>query len=144
MTIRELTMEADILQAFPLMRQLRDRIRPETFLDEIRRRQKEGYRLFGGFEGGQLVALGGVRRTRTLARGEHLFVDDLVTDETARRHGHGRELIAWLADRTREENLARIDLDSRLTAKGFYEQLGFTFHTAIPCSIDVKDVRGKT
>ena len=51
MIVRELTTEADIVQAFPLMRQLRDRIR---------------------------------------------------------------------------------------------ERLGFTFHTAIPCSIDVKNVRGRS
>ncbi len=58
------------------MRPLRDRIREETFLAEVRRQQIEGYRLYGAFEGERLLALAGVRRSHTLARGEHLFVDD--------------------------------------------------------------------
>src|SRR5439155_19977718 len=55
MTVRELTADAEIRDAFPLMRALRDRIRPETFLAEIRRQQVEGYRLFGGFDDSRLV-----------------------------------------------------------------------------------------
>jgi hypothetical protein len=80
--IRTLGSDADITSAFPLMSTLRDRIRAETFLAEVRRQQIEGYELVGAFEGARLVALAGVRRSHTLARGEHLFVDDLVTDES--------------------------------------------------------------
>ena len=41
------------------MSSLRDRIRPEAFLSEVRRQQIEGYRLFGGFEDARLVCLAG-------------------------------------------------------------------------------------
>ena len=131
--VRELTTDREIIAAYPLARQLRDRIREETFLAEVRRQESQGYRLFGGFEGGRLVALAGVRRSHTLSRGEHLFVDDLVTAEDVRGRGHGRAMLDWLGERAAAEGIPRVYLDSRATAKGFYERAGFTFLTSIPC-----------
>jgi hypothetical protein len=78
MTVHELMSDEEIAAAFPLMAELRERVERSRFLSAIRRQQIEGYRLFAGSEGGELVALGGVRSIHTLARGEHLFVDDLV------------------------------------------------------------------
>ena len=135
--IHELRSDSEITAAFPLMSALRDRIRAETFLADVRRQQIQGYELIGAFADGRLVALAGVRRTHTLSRGEHLFVDDLVTDAQVQGVGHGSALMRWLAERAAAEGLTRIDLDSRITAKGFYERLGFTFHTSIPCWLDV-------
>lgn len=137
MEIREFISDADILVAFPLMAELRARISRDTFLAEVRRQQVEGYRLIGAFEGGALVALAGFRRSHTLSRGEHLFVDDLVTTEARRGDGFGTALLRWLAARAAEQGLSRIYLDSRATARGFYEQIGFEMMTAIPCRIDV-------
>ncbi len=137
MEIRELHTDQEIALSFPLMSTLRDRIKQDTFLHEVRRQEIEGYRLFGGFEGGRLLVLAGVRRTHTLSRGEHLFVDDLVTAEDAQGRAYGATMVRWLAKRAHEEGLGRIYLDSRATAKGFYERLGFTFLTSIPCWIDV-------
>jgi GNAT superfamily N-acetyltransferase len=119
------------------MASLRDRIRPEAFLVEVRRQQVEGYRLYGGYEGERLVCLAGARRSHTLARGEHLFVDDLVTLADERGRGRGAGMIGWLAARAREQGISRVYLDSRATAKGFYEKQGFTFLTSIPCWLDV-------
>jgi GNAT superfamily N-acetyltransferase len=139
MDIREIESDSDLAAVFPLMSSLRERIREDTFLAEVRRQQVEGYRLYGGFEKGRPVALAGVRRTHTLARGEHLFVDDLVTAADLRGGGRGRALLGWLARKAASEGLSRIHLDSRSTAKGFYEKLGFTFSTSLPCSVDVHD-----
>ena len=133
MEVRELRSDLEIETAFSLMKELRDRIRAESFLAEVRRQQVEGYRLFGGFDGQRLVCLAGVRRSHTLSRGEHLFVDDLVTLEKKRGRGRGARMIAWLAERARAEGLPRVYLDSRATAKGFYERQGFTMLTSIPC-----------
>ena len=141
MDIRELSTDADIAAAIPLARQLRDRVREETFIAEVRRQQLEGYRLFGGFEDGRLVCLAGVRRSHTLSRGEHLFVDDLVTTEEARGRGHGGEMLRWVGRRAAEEGIPRVYLDSRETARGFYERAGFTFLTSIPCWIQTPGSR---
>jgi GNAT superfamily N-acetyltransferase len=97
MDIRELAADREIAAAFSLMRQLRHRLREETFLSEVRRQQVEGYRLFGLFDSDRLCALAGVCRSHTLSRGEHPFVDDLVTAEDLRGWGHGSELLRWLA-----------------------------------------------
>ena len=137
MTFKTLTTDDDLRNAFPLMAALRDRIREDTFVDEIRRQQRDGYELIGGFDGGRLVTLAGIRRSHTLSRGEHLFVDDLVTDERDRGRGYGTDTIAWLTARARRDGIPRIYLDSRNTARGFYERVGFTFQTSIPCWIDV-------
>jgi ribosomal protein S18 acetylase RimI-like enzyme len=137
MDFHELQTDADILHAFPLMKTLRDRILQATFVDEVRRQQLSGYRLIGGFDQERLLVLAGIRRSHTLSRGDHLFVDDLVSDAAVRGSGHGREMMRWLARRAASDGIPRIFLDARITAKGFYEKLGFTFHTSIPCWIDV-------
>jgi N-acetylglutamate synthase-like GNAT family acetyltransferase len=46
-------------------------------------------------------------------------------------------MMQWLAGYARSEGIPKIYLDARITAKGFYEKLGFAFHTSIPCWIDV-------
>ena len=60
----------------------------------------------------------------------------------ARGKGYGRELLRGVASRA-AGGLARIHLDSRATAKGFYEKLGFRFHTSIPCGIEVEELFGE-
>ena len=136
MTIRILDSDADITAAFPLMSSLRDRIRQGSFLAEVRRQQRDGYEMIGGFLDGRLVALAGVRPGHTLSRGEHVFVDDLVTDESHRGEGHGRAMLVWVAARAHAAGVPRVYLDSRATAKTFYEGVGFTCLTSIPCWID--------
>jgi GNAT superfamily N-acetyltransferase len=136
-TFRDLRTDAEIALAFPLMSALRDRIRADTFLDEVRRQQCQGYELVGAFDDAALVALAGVRRTHTLSRGEHLFVDDLVTDERVRGQGHGAAVLRFVAARAASEGISVLYLDSRGTAKGFYEKAGFTFLTSIPCWVDI-------
>jgi GNAT superfamily N-acetyltransferase len=138
LAIRILDSDSDIVAAFRLMSLLRDRVKPETFLAEVRRQQRDGYELIGGFVDGALVALAGSRRTHTLSRGEHVFVDDLVTDPDHRGEGHGTAMLAWIAARAKAAGVPRVYLDSRHTAKGFYEQVGFTMMTSIPCWIDVE------
>lgn len=140
MDIRELVADREIAGAYPLMRQLRDRLREETFLPEIRRQQVEGYRLFGLFDADRLCALAGVRRSHTLSRGEHLFVDDLVTAEDLRAKRHGSALLRWLAGYARQQGIPRVYLDRRITAKGFYAKLGFEFLTSIPCWADAGEL----
>ena len=138
MTLEFATITTDeaLSAVYPLMRQLRDRISPETFVAEVRLQQAQGYELIAGSLAGTPVVLAGIRRTHTLSRGPHVFVDDLVTGESTRGVGHGRAMLRWIAARALEEGVPRIYLDARLTARGFYESLGFTFLTSIPCWIE--------
>ena len=131
--IKELVTDEEITSAFGLMSQLRDRITEGSFLAEVRGQQDDGYHLIGAYDKGRLLGLAGIRHTHTLSRGPHLFVDDLVTDQSARGAGVGTALMLWLERLAAREGIPRICLDSRASARGFYEKLGFEFHTAIPC-----------
>src|SRR5260370_18032978 len=90
LTIRLLETDADILAAFPLMAALRDRVRQDTFLAEVRRQQRDGYELIGGFDRAELVALAGIRPGHILSRGRHVFVAGPVTAAARRGAGHAR------------------------------------------------------
>src|SRR5205823_10852007 len=126
----------DIAGAYQLMALLRPSLSEDQFVDQISAQQQDGYRLIGGFVAGRLVALAGYRIARTLSRGPHLFVDDLVTAPVDQGKGYGQAMLRHLAAIARKLNLPRIWLDSRDTAKTFYEQTGFTLHTSVPCWID--------
>ena len=136
--VRELTTAEDIAAAFAALAELRPHLRPETFVEVVRRQQRDGYRLFGGVAGGAIVVAAGVRDAHTLSRGPHLFVDDLVTLRSEQDKGYGTAMLRWLAGHAAERGFTRLYLDSRDTALGFYQQLGFTPLTAVPCWIDVQ------
>ena len=133
----ELLADEQIEAVFPLMRQLRPHLSAATFLSAVRAQQAEGYRLFGGEVDSSLVVLAGVRETRTLLRGLHLFVDDLVTLQSSRGLGHGKAMLQFLAAHAQSRGLERIYLDSRDTALGFYEKLGFQAQAPVTCWIEV-------
>jgi GNAT superfamily N-acetyltransferase len=139
--LRLVDLESDeqIDAAFPLMSVLRPHLQRDAFVPQIHAQSKEsGYRLTAGFTGGgQLVVLAGYKPATTLSRGPHLFIDDLVTHPDHQRNGYAKALLTHVARRAKDWNLPTLWLDSRATAKTFYEQVGFTMHTSIPCFIDV-------
>jgi GNAT superfamily N-acetyltransferase len=135
--VRELVTDADVASARELMCLLRPHLRPETFVATVTLQRADGYRLYAGYNP-ELACLAGVREARTLARGKHLFVDDLVTADTLRGQGVGTAMLRWLARLAAEKHLSRIYLDSRDSAIGFYRKAGFTFLTSVPCWIDVE------
>jgi GNAT superfamily N-acetyltransferase len=135
MKIRLLQNDVEIAAAFALMHELREHLMADTFVDVVHQQQRDGYTLAGAYVDGKLVTLAGFRRGLTLSRGPHLFVDDLVTHADLRGKGYGQAMIAWLRQRAAEQGLPCVWLDSRATAKGFYERCGFTMNTSIPCWI---------
>jgi GNAT superfamily N-acetyltransferase len=135
--IVELETDGQIAAAYSLMSVLRPRIPAHAFLPQVRAQQREGYRLVGGSVDGQWVVLAGYRLSTTLSRGPHLFVDDLVTAPDHQGKGYATALLRHLAGLAKTRGLDKVWLDSRDTARAFYEQVGFMMHTSIPCSIDV-------
>jgi GNAT superfamily N-acetyltransferase len=81
-------------------------------VDEVQR--PEGYRLLGAFEEGEreAVAVAGFRAAHGLAWGRYLYVDDLSTLPEARRRGHGRALLDWLAEEAGRLGCDQLHLDS--------------------------------
>jgi ribosomal protein S18 acetylase RimI-like enzyme len=132
--IQKIGTDDEISQAMSLMRQLRgEMIKDQEFVADVRAQQQQGYELYGAYKDGSLLGLAGIRRQRTMSRGWHLFVDDLVTHSQVQTQGVGRALMDYLSVIAKSEGLGAVYLDSRATAKGFYERLGFTFLTSVPC-----------
>ena len=108
--------EADVAACYGLMRQLRPHLASQQELVTRWRRQvAAGYRLLALWHAARPVALAGFRVQENLVHGRHFYVDDLVTDETARGGGHGGVLIHRLKAEGRALGCAKLVLDTPLT-----------------------------
>ena len=119
--------DAEILECFGPMAQLRDLSGPEEFLRRVRAQESAGYRLVAVRNRGATLAVAGFRVGECLAWGRHLYVDDLVTDADARSKGYGSALLDWLKQHARSQGANHIHLDSghaRVDAHRFYEREG--------------------
>jgi GNAT superfamily N-acetyltransferase len=87
------------------------------------------------------VALAGFRAQENLVHGVHLYVDDLVTDESARGAGHGGLMMDRLESEARALGCTRLLLDTPLAnALGhrFYFRQGLLAR-ALRFSIDLDE-----
>lgn len=139
MQIKDLTTDAEILAAYPVMKELRPKLASaQELLDKVRRQQAQGYVLTAALEGGVPVALAGWRELEMLHQGPHIYVDDLVTLEARRSQGHGQALLEHLAQKARAKGLSALTLDSgtqRTRAHRFYLRERFditSFHFVRP------------
>jgi len=96
------------------MRELRPHICQEAFVARIREQEKTGFVLAYVSEASGPVAVAGFRFGQNLAWGKYLYVDDLVSLPDQRSRGYGRELLAWLAERARQNGCEQLHLDSGL------------------------------
>ena len=91
--IRELVTEQDWLAAFPVLKELRPALTPETLIHAWPVQRDEGYRLFGVVVAGQILSCLGWRIQTFLHSGKTLYVDDLITAASARGNGYARALL---------------------------------------------------
>lgn len=126
--IRELTTDVEFDAAYPILRELRghlDRVEMEAVHGRMR---EEGYRLFGRYDGAELVAVAGVTVDTNLYLGKHAFVHDLVTTESRRSEGHGSALLSFLHEWAKGRDCETVELESGLwreDAHRFYEEVGY-------------------
>jgi len=125
--------DAEILDCFDVMVQLRPHLRREEFVARIRAQFAEGYALAALRRAGRCVVVAGYRFGTNLAWGRYLYVDDLVTDEHQRSQGAGREIFDWLVQEARAHDCDQFHLDSgvqRLGAHRFYllKRMDITSH----------------
>lgn len=110
--------DAEILACHAVMSELRPHVAKDTFVERVRRQEKDGYRLAYVAEEGRPVAAAGYRILENLAWGRFLYVDDLVTDEKLRSLGHGRALFDWLVAEARRVGCDQFHLDSGVWRHG--------------------------
>ena len=110
---RELPAEETHL-AFEPLRELRPHLASvEEFVDRVNHVQRpEGYRLVASFADGDAVSAAGFRRLHTLAWGDLLSIDDLVTLESHRGRGHAHRLLDWIRAEARRLGCGEVHLDS--------------------------------
>ena len=102
-------------------------LRPHLSADSLRAIYDEGYpqglRFLAAYDGGHCVGVAGWRLVATTHVGRKLYVDDLVTTESARSNGVGHALLDELAARATVAGCSVLDLDSgvqRAEAHRFY------------------------
>lgn len=120
------------------MHQLRPKVTPENFAQQIELQQSEGYELAYLQNEGAVVCVAGFRVMHVLWSGKTLYVDDLVTDEAQRSRGHGEKMLQWLIAHARQQGCATFSLDSgthRKDTHAFYMRNGLRisdFHFQLP------------
>jgi GNAT superfamily N-acetyltransferase len=114
--------------AFAIIAPLRPHLDAQAFLERTRRQSHSGYELVGAFRNGRMMGVLGMRPVHTLVRGPHLHVDDIVIDESERRAGGGRALMAYAEADARARGMASVFLDARPEAIAFYSALGYALH----------------
>ncbi|MER7519310.1 GNAT family N-acetyltransferase [Streptomyces sp. NPDC126499] len=128
-------LESELL---PVLRELRPHLTPELFRDVYENGHAQGLRFTAAFTeedpddaadggadgaGGACVGVAGWRIVINTSSVKQLYVDDLVTRETARSTGVGHALIAHLEAHARAAGAHTLDLDSgthRTGAHRFY------------------------
>jgi GNAT superfamily N-acetyltransferase len=93
------------------------------FVAQVRRQQREGFRLAYLESDDEVRAVAGFRVMEMLFSGNTLYVDDLVTRDGDRSRGFGSELFDWLVGHGRRHGCKMLTLDSgvhRFDAHRFY------------------------
>jgi GNAT superfamily N-acetyltransferase len=123
--VREVTTDAEFLKAFPIMVQLRTHLTPESYLDLLKPMKEEGYQLFAAYNAqDEIAGLAGVAIKTNFFHKRHVYVFDLITDESQRSSGYGKQLLDYVDVWAKENGCEFVALDSglqRLDAHRFYE-----------------------
>ncbi|EKN64336.1 GNAT family N-acetyltransferase [Schinkia azotoformans] len=124
--IKELQTQEEILQAFPVMKQLRTHLNEATYLTLVNEAQeKEDYRMFALYDNGEIVAVVGFQPMITLYYGKYIWICDLVTDSTTRSKGYGEKLLSHVHEWAKANHYEAVALSSglqRTDAHRFYEE----------------------
>jgi GNAT superfamily N-acetyltransferase len=117
--------DAEILDCYAVMAELRPHISREEFLPLVKRLSEiNGFRLAYLIDE-EIKAVGGFRISEWLAGGKYMEIEDLVAKSGERSKGCGGELFDWLVEYARRENCAQVKLVShvkRFAAHRFYLQ----------------------
>ncbi|MEV5608059.1 GNAT family N-acetyltransferase [Streptomyces sp. NPDC052225] len=119
----------------PVLRELRPHLTEESFREVYDEGYGQGLRFSAAYDDtGACAGVAGWRVVVNTSAGRKLYVDDLVTADSARSGGVGRALLGHLEERGRHLGCGQLDLDSgtqRTDAHRFYlrERMAITaFH----------------
>jgi GNAT superfamily N-acetyltransferase len=128
-TISLATTDAQIAATYDVMVQLRPHLVRETYVPLVRSLMDEQhFYLAAALDDGIVRAVAGYRYMEMLYCGRLMYIDDLVTDERVRSHGHGKALLHWLKHEASRHGCSEVQLISRVIreqAHRFYFREGF-------------------
>ncbi|WP_394171876.1 GNAT family N-acetyltransferase [Guptibacillus hwajinpoensis] len=123
--IKELHSKAEIIEAFPVMKQLRAHLDEDTYLDLVlEAKEIDRYKMFALINGEEMVAVTGFKPMTTLYYGRFVWVCDLVTNDNERSKGYGEKLLTYVHNWAKENKYESVALSSGLQRKDahrFYE-----------------------
>ncbi|WP_409292992.1 GNAT family N-acetyltransferase [Peribacillus sp. SCS-37] len=141
LTIKELKLRNEMIEAFPIMKQLRTHLDEDTYLDLVMEAQEvDRYKMFALFDDDKIVAVIGFKPMTTLYYGRFVWVCDLVTDTNIRSKGYGEKLLTYVHDWAQENKYESVALSSglqRIDAHRFYEgkmnydKVSYVFKTSL-------------
>jgi len=108
-------------------RQLRPQL-PADYPEKMRQVFRDGGEMCVAVLGRRVVGIAVFREFENTHVGRRFYIDDLVTDESARSTGAGRMLITYLEKAARNRGCPGVDLESgthRNRAHRFYFREGF-------------------
>jgi GNAT superfamily N-acetyltransferase len=123
-----------ISEVLPVLLELRPHLTPEAFVRIYDEGHPQGLRFLAAYDGAHCVGVAGWRILASTHTVRKLYVDDLVTTESARSGGVGRALLTELGQRASAAGCTVLDLDSgthRTRAHAFYFREGLhisSFH----------------
>jgi len=136
--IRTIVGDTELRAVWPVVSQLRPEFDEARFLAQMHRQIAQGCRATVLYDAeGAPRAFACWRVLEMLAVGLHVYVDDLVTDQTVRSRGYGKAMLDWLKAEAERLGCVRLQLDSgtqRRDAHAFYLREGLrieAFHFGI-------------
>ncbi len=116
--------KTDLERCYPVMKELRPHLSYEDYISIYEDSHKSnGYEIVAIEEDGQILAIMGYRFLSDYVRGQHVYVDDLVTRENVRSRGLGAELLKFA------ENISKISGCNCLRlCTGIENELGMRFY----------------
>lgn len=115
--------DEEIARCFSVLAELRPHLQASEFVERVRRQQSNGFQMAFLEDDEEVKSVAGFRCGENLAMGRFLYVDDLVTLESARSKGYGDALFDWLLEVAKQQHCAQFHLDSgvqRFDAHRFY------------------------
>ncbi|WP_394174604.1 GNAT family N-acetyltransferase [Thalassotalea litorea] len=120
---------AELLRAVAqLMLMLRPQYSVDSLILAMKDQMQSGYQLGVLIEDNKPVTLAGFNISHKLAWKKHIYLDDLVTDESERGKGYGQKMLNWLQEFALEHGCEQLHLDSgvqRFAAHKLYLNQGY-------------------
>lgn len=139
--LKELQSPNEILEAYPIMNQLRTHLDEQTYLDLVlEAKEKDHYKIVALMDGEEIVAVTGFKPMITLYYGRFVWVCDLVTDKDNRSKGYGEKLLSFVHEWAKENHYESVALSSGLQRadahcfyqnKMGYEKVSYVFKTVL-------------